>query len=541
MPEQVPRKPGRPYNANPGAHAPPVALLLLALALVAVPALALFDALINHAASIPEQLLRTDRGVFLLRSLAVAALIALLATAAALPIARVLLARTTRARIILSALLITPVWLPPFMIYAAGNLLRAPDTAVGRAVINLATSDPDLRWVTIWLGYAVAIVGLALWSAPLGAVLIAAGLGHRSAIYDDMLALEPLNPIGRALFRLRMHRAVLIRSFTLIAIVMLGSAVPLHLAQLDTWSIVIWRQLTEHPPSQWGRVWISALPMLLIAALGARIITAYLSGANAHAETGTRRPDLPRSAAIAALLIFIVAALLPLLALGYSLNDPRSIAAFWRMNAGAVRDTAITAGEVALTTTAIALATSFALGSPVRAHRRCARAALMILCVLGLTPGILIGAGIARHGVLTLDLPAIAPYWASLTRYAFVGAIIGALAAASESPDRRSARIQIAGPSPLAWSITTLPSFLAPILATLPIAFLFAMFEIEAAVMVTPPGIDNLPQRLLSDLHFARLENLSAAGVNLLSIGIIIAFLASWLIIRATRNPNQSN
>lgn len=541
MPEQVPRKPGSIKAAHLGTHALPVALLLLALALAAVPTLALLSALINHGTSIPEQLLRPDRAVFLLRSLAVAGLIALLATVAALPIARVLLARVTRFRIVLGALLITPVWLPPFMIYAAGNLLRAPDTGIGRAVIKLATSDPDLRWVTIWLGYGVAVVGLALWAAPLAAVLIAAGLGHRSGTYDDMLALEPIGPLKRSLFRLRMHRAVLMRAFTLIAIIMLGSAVPLHLAQLDTWSIVIWRQLSEQPPQQWGRVWISALPMLLIALLGARIITGFLSEVNAHTDPGTRRPDLPRSAAGIALLIFIAAALLPLVALALSLDDPRSITAFWRMNAGAVRDTAITAGAVAAATTAVALVTSFALGSPVRVHRRLARFALVILCVLGLTPGILIGAGIARHGVLALDLPALAPFWASLTRYAFVGAIIGALAAASESPDRRSARVQMAGPSPLAWCITTLPSFLGPILATLPIAALLAMFEIEAAVMVTPPGIDNLPQRLLSDLHFARLENLSAAGVNLLSAGIIIAFLASWLIIRATRSPNQSN
>ncbi|MFG0245096.1 MAG: hypothetical protein ACF8MF_03475 [Phycisphaerales bacterium JB052] len=537
MPEQVPRKAGSALIPL----LPPTALLLGAIALAAIPFWTLLASIITEPAAISQELLRSDRVVFFIRSLGIAALIALLATILAMPIARLLNARSTRTRVMLSALCITPVWLPPFMIYAAGNLLRAPDTILGRAIIEFATSSPDRRWTTIWVGYAVAIVGLALWAAPLAAILIASGTGHRSNIYDDMLALEPIKPIKRVLFRFQLNRAVLWRTFALITIVMLGSAVPLHLAQLDTWSIVIWRQLNERPPQQWGGVWVSALPLLFVAFFGARLIGSFIRQAHDNTDPGTRRPDCPRTTILLALLLVASATAIPIIAMMLSLNDPRSIAQFWRMNTNAVLDSGRTAILVGVATLLIALATAFATGSPSRSHRRIARSAMLVLCVLGLFPGVLVGAAIAQHGPLGLDLSEAAPFWASLTRYAFIGAIIGALCAASESADRRSARYQIAGDSPRAWCITALPTFIIPILATLPIATLLAMFEIEAAVMVTPPGIENLPQQLLSDLHYARLEELSAAGVNLLAIGIIFAFFASLLILRSAKTHIESN
>ena len=44
---------------------------------------------------------------------------------------------------------------------------------------------------------------------------------------------------------------------------MIGSAVPLHLAQVETFAILIWRDLnlTTEP----ARVWVRAWPLLLVA------------------------------------------------------------------------------------------------------------------------------------------------------------------------------------------------------------------------------------------------------------------------------------
>lgn len=537
MPEQVPRKARAPI----AQHAPAAVLCITTLALSAIPIYTLIHAFVAYPDAIHEELLRPGRSVLLLRSLLIALLIAWLATLIALPIARILIARTTRVRTLLCGLLLCPVWLPPFMIYAAGNLLRAPDTVLGRALIDFATSAPDRRWVTIWAGYAIAVLGLALWAAPVAAVLIAAGLGSRSNLYDEMLALEPIGRFKRIIFQFRLQRGVIIRAVALVTVLMLGSAVPLHLAQLDTWSIVTWRQLTETPPADWGRIWVSALPMLIAAAIGARLISGMLTQANAPHDPGTHKPEVSKSAMLLAVLIFLGAVLIPLVSMFFSLDDPRSVIQFWRVNAGAVQDTGLTSLCVGITVTLIALLSANTFVSPIRTHRRIAHGALLALCIIGLTPGVLLGAAIARHGVLGLDLPLIAPYWASLTRFAFVGCIIGALGAASETPDRRSVRVQIAGSSLLAWCITVLPTLARPLLATLAIATLLALFEIEAAVMVTPPGIENLPQQILSDLHYARLEQLSAAGVNLMSMGAIVAIIASIFMTRGFQSSRSGN
>ena len=37
-------------------------------------------------------------------------------------------------------------------------------------------------------------------------------------------------------------------------------------------------------------------------------------------------------------------------------------------------------------------------------------------------------------------------------------------------------------------------------------------------------------QQMLSDLHFTRLERLSAAGINMLGIGVLVGTLATGLI-----------
>jgi ABC-type Fe3+ transport system permease subunit len=536
MPKQDPRKPGSDWIA----HLVPIGLVIISLALLATPGLALLTSLGSGVSDWSDVLFSGTRLQLLARSLVTVGIIAFLAVVPSYAMARVLIGARGKKGVLIRSLLICPLWLPPFMIYAAGNLLRAPDTLLGRAVINYATSSPDLRWVTIWVGYGVAVLGLALWASPLGAVIIASGFASRSGVYDDLIELEPMGWFKRITFQLRMHRALLVRAFVLIAIVMLGSAVPLHLAQLDTWSIVIWRELSESAPSQWGRVWVSSIPMLFIAIAGAWIIRGFLKDQHTHEAQGHQRLRVSTPSLVIALGVVICAVLLPIAAMLISLDDLRSIGVFWDQRRASVFDTGRVAIVVAACSLLIALASAYAAGSPIRAHRRTASSVCLALCVLGLMPGVLVGAAIAKHRIIGIDLPVIAPLWASLTRFSFIGAIIGMICAASESPDRRSARVQVAGASIRAWIIATMPGFLLPLLATLPIVFLLSMFEIEAAIMVTPPGIQSLPQQLLSDLHYTRLEQLSAAGVSLLSAGLLMSIVGSALMMRGFHRSSQA-
>jgi len=231
----------------------------------------------------------------------------------------------------------------------------------------------------------------------------------------------------------------------------------------------------------------------------------------------------------------------PLVAMLVSLDDPRAIIQFWRLEAEAMRDSgllALATGAVALV---VAVLTAFALGHPGALVRRLAAGSVLVLCMLGLIPGVLVGAAIARIGFFGLDSGWSAAWLASCIRCAFLGSIVGALCASSETGDRRAARHQLAGGSVRGWVLTALPVFVMPMLGVLLISALYALQEIEAAVMVRPPGMANLPQQLLSDLHFARLEQLSAAGVNLLVIGMGVSLAGSLLLVRIIRIPRSGN
>lgn len=485
-----------------------------------------------------ESFLQSDRIGLLVRSLGIAGFIGLVGVCMGIPLVRVIAIKAPRHRWgarLIPAILIAPIWLPAALVYAAGNLLRAPDTIIGKALVAYSTSAPDLRWVTIWAGYVIAVVGLAIWSAPIAGVLIASGLGHRTNLYTEMIALEPVGLCRRTALWVRLHLAILVRAWVLVTVIMFGSAVPMHLAQLETWSIVIWRQLAESPIEQWGRIWLSAWPTIFIAGIGAWVLTGPLVRRREESrfeDQGYSLQIVPKLVILGAIIVWALGAMVPMGAMLVTLDDWGAILYFWRIESGAMIDSGLLALAAGLVVMFVAVLVAITLGNPSRRIRRIGAWALMILCTLGLIPGVLIGAAVARSPIPWMTTGWSGAVLASCIRSAFLGAIIGALCASSESIERKSIRWQMAGGSIVGWRRAVMPTITMPLLGAGLIAGLFSMYEIEASVMVRPPGMDNLPQQLLADLHYARLEQLSAAGINLLGIGLIGSIIASLLITR---------
>lgn len=533
MPEQVPRR-------VPVLFAP----IIIFVAIVTMLSMPVILELARSLGSVFDQqstiqasdlYLRSDRIGLLIRSLAIAGFIGLVGVCMGIPVGQVLSAKLDGQRRVLAAVLLSPIWLPAIMVYAAGNILRAPDTLIGRAIISFSTSSEDLRWVTIWAGYAIAVLGLAIWSAPIAGVLIASGLGFRSNLYQEMIALEPVGIFGRAKLWVRLHLGVLFRAWVLVTVLMLGSAVPMHLAQLETWSIVIWRQLAEHPIDEWGAIWLSAWPMVIVGVIGAWLLTRTVikreeqSPVEDRGHSGRR---VPKVIMLMAMAVWAMGALVPMAAMLFTLDDFGSLIQFWRIEASAMRDSGLIALATGAATATIAALTAITLAHPAVSIRRVSAMGVLILCILGLIPGVLVGAAIARSPMTMITQGWGGALLASCIRIAFLGAVIGALCAASETYERKSVRWQIAGGSIRGWVSTTLPGIWTAILGSGLLGGLYSMYEIEASVMVRPPGMENLPQQLLSDLHYARLEQLSAAGVNLLGIGLVCSIIGTMLIAR---------
>ena len=184
----------------------------------------------------------------------------------------------------------------------------------------------------------------------------------------------------------------------------------------------------------------------------------------------------------------------------------------------------------------IAVCVAAGSGHPSTILRRAGKASVFALVAIGLAPGVLVGAAVAKSFVDGYTAVVLA----ACARTAFIGAIVGALIGASEPGAQRALRWVEGSVGLGAWSRTVLARSWAPLAGAAVAGGLVALSEIEASVLVRPPGMRNLPQQLLSDLHYARLEQLSAAGVNLLGIGIFGGLFAIVLL-RGIRVHSQKS
>ncbi|MBO6514727.1 MAG: hypothetical protein JJ974_12250, partial [Phycisphaerales bacterium] len=106
-----------------------------------------------------------------------------------------------------------PIWMPSYAVYGAMNLARAPDTMVGRWLVEYATGDPSRRWVAVWAGYVIGVIGMSVWGAVLAALVIASDDRARAGVYEDMMDLEPAGMLTRAWVWVGLHRGALVRAW----------------------------------------------------------------------------------------------------------------------------------------------------------------------------------------------------------------------------------------------------------------------------------------------------------------------------------------
>lgn len=472
------------------------------------------------------------------RTALVVAIIAALSTALAWPLAQVLRRAGPRR----AALVIAPLWTPPWLIYAGLNLARAPDTIVGRAFMQWAL-DPanalfgnhDNRWAIVGLGRVLAVGSLVLWSVPLSALVIAASEDPEADAAEALLRVDSTGPLRRLTTTLRLRRRALVFSTGCVALLMMGSAVPLHLAQVETGSIVLWRALAERAPQNWGGVWLGAWPALTVAVLGAWWLTARMARPSTPGQSAAalEPPRSAPSAVLAGWSVWAMGAVLPMALMAWSLDEIASLWRWIRMDAQAVWTSGWIAGTGAVMAAGVGILTASSAASEGVYARRAARwtAALAVFGVLA--PGVLIGAGIAA-----LKLPdAISAVAVSAARTVFVGALAGLIVARSEPPDERAARALDGAGDAWGWLRANRSRAWRLGAGVWLGALALGLHEIEGAVLVRAPGSSNLPQQMLSDLHYARLEQLSAGGVAIGLAGIALGLGAGWVLGPGLRQP----
>ncbi len=466
----------------------------------------------------------------LVRTLSVTLLIGFISTVLAFPAAWSM----RRLRPGWTVLLVAPIFVPNYIVYAGWGLARAPGTWAG---------DLLLRDAPTWAPFVTkmhAILALALWAWPIAAVVMGAGARTIENVTLDSMRLAPASTWSRARVVLTSMRGAIAISIALVTLIMLSGAVPLHVAQVETYAIVIWRLLDETGGA--AGAWIAATPLLMIAIVAACAL-ARLLDRTTRAEARTQcAPDrnIHLFWLIAAWLIWALSTLAPLALFLINIKSAHSFTRVWRLvseAAGVSAGVALAAGVAGIFVCAamsLWLATAPRTAAPV-----CARLTLLFWIALLLTPGVLIGSALLSASTLPgggwIGETRIGVAGAHIARFCALAAVAGFVFARMEPRSLAEVR-DLAGPLSFAsWLRTSAPLQAGGMGAIALAIFALSFHEIEASVILAPPGADNLPQRMLSYLHYNRMEELSAACALILAITLGLGFMASLFGSRTLR------
>jgi len=437
--------------------------------------------------------------------------------------------------------LMVPMVAPSYLAYSGWQLLRSPGTWLGDWLENQTASG---EMIALVIGRVFAFGGLALWSWPLAMLLLVPAF---RAIPNSTLQALDMDGVSRwrkAVEVSRMARRGLLAAWVAVTLVMLGSAVPFHLAQVPTFAIDVWTTLVERPGDL--GVWLRAWPVVAIA-LGTALALARWTRTE-HAN-GTEAFDVSHVqkatwSGLFTSLIWVLSVVAPLALFAGHLHSWSSIPSLLRTSSQAIAQTGVVA-IFAGAGVALCMVLAWSMASAWQ-HGREGLATSLALLVFGLVlPGILVGSAVLR-GIETLVgwIPALEVVrdgvgglvWGHLARFGGIGALAGVALAIAEGREARELRAL----DGCGWWRGVWEGLMRPwggvVLAAGVAGGLMSAFEIEATILLMPPGPGSLSHTILGFLHFAKDEQLCAAGVAIVGGGVVVAGLGAGVARLSLRN-----
>lgn len=427
---------------------------------------------------------------------------------------------------------VVPMLLPSYLAYTGWGLVRAPGTVFG----DWLARGPV--WRIRAFEHVLALGGLAMWAWPIAAVVLVVGFRR---IWPEVLEAMRVDGAGlwvRNCAVARMALGYIAGAWGLVALVMVGSAVPLHVGQVETFTIEVWLRLAQTGPGDWWRAWVSAWPVLVIALVGALVFSGRAMRAG---SVGFLCEDTAvRSTRVwwLAVCVWAASVAVPALLLAWSLREWGSIRGFVRVHDEAFVRSAVVASAAGLLCGVIAALVS--LVSSAGGHRaRVASLAVRILVLAGLTPGVLIGVALSKGWESAgdwarwiFDSPSIVVL-GDVARFGFVGGLMGWWLAVSESTDLHLMRRMDGAEGFGGWLRACLPWQAGGLLGSGLACMALSLHEIEASIMLEPPGHEGLARLMLGMLHFARMEELSAGTLVVVGVTAVVAIavagVMAWL------------
>jgi ABC-type Fe3+ transport system permease subunit len=429
---------------------------------------------------------------------------------------------------------LTPLLLPSYLAYAGWNLLRSPGSWLGDA---LAVAPP---WASVWAWRGMAIGGLTLWVWPLALLVLAPAAMRVSQGALDAMKTDGASAGVRAGQVLRMLRGDLVRAVALCGLIMAGSAVPLHVAQVNTYTIWLWSEMNRVPDTR--GVWIAALPMLVLAVAGAMFVLQLVPAGPRDAgevdPSELARPSGRGGAAGpmltgAACMVWAVSVVVPLLLFVLSVREPAAYPGFWREAGGGVASGLQVGAWVGGLGAIVLLVVWMVVANGATAEQRGGIGPpILWFTVAGLVPGVLVGTAFAQAWTAA-DSPGIGLVVVThLARFVFIAALVGWWLGASEPAELRGLRELDGAATVRGWLEACVRPRWGVVAGTGVALCLLSLHEIESTVQVQPPGLDNLAQYLLDQLHYLRQDQLAAAGATMTGIGLVGAVIGGVLLAR---------
>lgn len=379
-----------------------------------------------------------------------------------------------------------------------------------------------------------AVGGLSLWAWPLAAIILAHGASRLDAAVLDALRLEAGSAWRRRLTILAMMRGPATLAILAVALVMTGSAVPLHLAQIQTYAIQLWLQLDQTPAHRRWEVWASSWPLLLIALGAAAAATSRMAPAqNASPEPAAHPLRISRPSALAGAAVWAMSVVVPAVLFGVFVPGLGALRTFWRVHHSPVLASLALAGAVAAIGAGMAIAAWGALACGGR-WRWAVNSALAAFVFAGLAPGILMGSaisgawnawGLARW----IGDSSVIILLGHIARFGFVPLLVGSYLAQTEPRAERDSRRLDGADGLWGWAWASLPGGLATAVGAGVAAGVLAFHEIEAAVVLQPPGLESFPRQMLQFLHYAWTQELCAGALLVILVGLAGAVVVGVL------------
>lgn len=428
-------------------------------------------------------------------------------------------------------LIATPLLLPNYLAFGAYNLLRAPGSVLGDWLERSARSESG--WIPVFAGKVLAFGSLSVWASPLAAIALAIWLARIESSTLEQFSLDVPRSRGRMLWeRCRIAAPGLWAGIALVTMLMLGSVVPLHVARLETLTIRVWLAMDLLPQDRQWRAWVVAWPLLVLAFAGAWMILRMASKEQPEGEqrTSIGRDSIRGEGLLGSVLVFGACALVPLFLFASHLASAGGLIGFLRV----YREQLVTSAEISAAAGAGAGLMMLASWIGMLAggwSRKITKASVLLFAFGAMAPGVMIGVWLAaftRRAMPALEDSSLILVIAHLARFGIVPIVLGCWLAAGEARDQGDQR-RLDGATGLIGVLRTAIAGNWPALGAGAIAVAILSFhEIECSIVLQPPGVDTFARAILNQLHFARTQELSAAGIVLLSVGLVLGGSTLW-------------